>query len=293
MREFGAEHFDRYQFQGKHQVMPVSAATQIDWDDYSRSMHTQYKAAPREGTYVPPFATNLPQLRAALKECERRTIASKIFKARSPEVLALKAAVARAGSYLALLAAIAYRAWLLRLDAVSIAADMDLQPTRVRSYLKRIREAARALGFDAGPRHPSFGREYTERERRARLRARQESIRQRLYGSPDYKEDFHCWRCRIQPINEAVSKWFCDDCRDKHNREYRVRYRQTHGLPKNGQRRRSPQTDYRRRRYEAARARHGHTKRGTPEYFARMRAAQQVRRATRRASQHHERKQAA
>jgi transcription initiation factor IIE alpha subunit len=248
--EFGLDHFDRYQFENFYTNYD-NANTKIDYTDYQRSMSTHRHRSFAAAQFVPPFATDMAKLRAVLKECERLALPS--LAVVSAESDALRRSVANAGgSYLAMIAAVAYRAWLLHFDSVEIADEMDMKPEQVRRYLRKMREVARKMGFEAGPHHKMYGHKYTERERRAKLRKRQETIRRRLFGKPEYDETFHCWRCRIKAINKAASKWFCDNCRESHNRESLASYRRT-------------------------RAKHGRAKYGTPEYFAKMRAGQRAR----------------
>jgi hypothetical protein len=172
--------FDDWQFQGRHQVLAVSAKSSLSFDDFDRSMSTRYRSEHR--CWLPPFALDNKKLRKvlltrmwryvhngapqpenidwhelnriaterALKGHEIRETAPAIQKQMQEQH---KAAVCRAAGYLQLQAAIAWRSWRLGQDSVTVAESLGISPGAVRVILQRLRDIARELGFDVGPAH--------------------------------------------------------------------------------------------------------------------------------------------
>jgi hypothetical protein len=198
------ERFDNWQFQGRYQRRAVSAESKISFDDYTRSMKTEFRAEGRG--WVPPFALNNEQLQKVLltrawryihhvvslpKDVEWQEVARVAtekalqphkIKSESPriqkEMLAAHvSAVIRAGGLLQLWAAIAFRAWRLGQDSIAVGESLGVSPGAVRINLFRLRDIARSLGYDTGQPHHSYqSKDHSKRLKKAwKQRKRQDA----------------------------------------------------------------------------------------------------------------------
>jgi len=174
--------FDHFQFQDHHSMYPVSAGTEIAFEDFRRGMRTQFRSPSR--AWVPPFALNDKQLRTVLlhrawfychhtappeavdwktanAKATAHALRSYEIRPDAPAQIAMRdahiAAVKRAGGYLQLIASCAFRAWRLGQDSVAVGDSLGISPCSVRVMLQRIRDVARKLGYDVGKPHPSRG----------------------------------------------------------------------------------------------------------------------------------------
>jgi hypothetical protein len=209
------EKFDQFQFVSLHKQKnwAVSADTRIAYSDYERMSTVAAHIPRRTARRIPAFASDMQKLRAVILEAERLRANNKLEEQHTPEAKEHCRLVAKAGSYRALIAAVAYHSWLERLDSVAVSELMGMKPVAVRQHLFRLNLVARRLGFETFEK---------KKQRPAKsplrwLERRRCTIRRRLYGSPEYREDFHCFACRVAPIDKSTNKWRCarclEDCR--------------------------------------------------------------------------------
>lgn len=184
--EDSSAHFDQHQFHDAKTKI-VSADSEIAFSDAAR-MHPFKRTGWGRGLWVPPFASNTPQLRHVIAQrvweyscqCRRnkkgegkkpipadlvndvdklRALADEHFKRQwllnphhdRPERADHIQHVLRAGGYLQYITAIAYRSFALHMTSPEIAQEMGIRKaTTVRIQIARLRDTARHLGYEVG-----------------------------------------------------------------------------------------------------------------------------------------------
>jgi hypothetical protein len=198
------ERFDSWQFEGRHQVRAVSAESKISFDDYTRSMKTEFRAEGRG--WVPPFALVDWQLRKVLlkrtwrychnclpmperidweklnKEATARLLKTYKIKVETSSLQKqmhtdhVRAALS-IGGYMQLESSIAWQRWRLGSDSVAIAEALNITPGTVRIHLARLRSIARELHFDVGQPHHSYrSKRHSQLLKKAWRRRRKQGI---------------------------------------------------------------------------------------------------------------------
>jgi hypothetical protein len=195
--------FDDWQFQGRYRSHAVSVKSKITFDDYGRSMSTQYRSERR--AWTPPFANNDKQLQQVLllrawrfthhgtplpanadwqqvnRDATAKALQPHKIKSESPqiqkEMYAMHVrAIVKAGGYMQLQSSIAWKRWRLGEDSVTIAEALGISPGTVRIALARLRGIARSLGFDCGQPHHSYrSKDHSRRLKRAWRRRKRRS----------------------------------------------------------------------------------------------------------------------
>lgn len=228
----------------EHKYM-VSQETNISWDD-SRSMGIRGKTSYNQKVrYTPQFAHNDEQLRAVIlsmgttflnsrlaaagpvtdwQEINRKCTAyilnlssEAMAESQKPTVEIFQVAVRHCGSYLAIFAAIAFHYWRRGQDSIAVAEMLAITPGNVRQHAFRMVEHARELGFETYAPHHTEGQRHKDRGRKF-LEARRATLRRKLYGSPEFDEAVHCYRCRVNPIAPG-QRWHCVQCAARRRKE--------------------------------------------------------------------------